>query len=70
MRVCLICESFVFIIIFSLIAQRSDLIYKSAVSITHEQNIICSKTQLDSIAHLLSANEKEEKHASNDEENF
>ena len=52
------------------------------VSITHEQNIIYSKIQLDSIAHeqtiicrelfadlscgLLSANEKERKSASND----
>ena len=49
--------SLFFIIIFSLIAQGSDLPFshKSVVSITHEQNIICSKTlsktQLDSIAH-------------------
>ena len=49
---------------------------KSAVSITHQQNIICSKTQLDRIAleqtiicrsrGLLSANDKEGKNASND----
>ena len=49
------------------------------VSFTHEQNIICSQTQLDDIAHEqtiicrqlfaggdLSANEKEERLASND----
>ena len=37
----------------SLTAQGSDLPFpcKSVVSITHKQNIICSKTQLDSIAH-------------------
>ena len=45
--------SLFFMIIFSLIAQGSDLpfLHKSVVSITHEQNIICSRTQLDSIAH-------------------
>ena len=34
-------------------AQESDLpfSYKSVVSVTHEQNIIRSKTRLDSIAH-------------------
>ena len=78
--------SLFFIIIFSMIAQGSDLpfSYKSVVSITHEQNKTClvffktinTETQLDSIAHeqtiicrsrgLLSANEKQEKHASND----
>ena len=49
------------------------------VSFTHEQNIICSQTQLDNIAHEqtiicrqlfarggLSANEKKEKFVSND----
>ena len=46
------------------------------VSLTHEQNIICSQIQLDDMAHeqtiicrsrgRLSANEKEEKFASND----
>ena len=37
----------------SMTAQGSDLpfSYKSVVSITLEQNIICSKTLLDSIAH-------------------
>ena len=58
----------------SLTAQGSDLpfSYKSMVSVTHEQNTICSKTQLDGIVHeqtifvgrsrgLLSANEKEGK---------
>ena len=49
---------------------------KSVVSLTHEQNIICSQIQLDDIAHeqtiicrsggRLSANEKEEKFAPND----
>jgi len=48
-------------------------------SFTHEQYIICSQTQLDNIAHWqtvicrshggLSANEKEEKFASNDNSN-
>ena len=47
------------------------------VSFTYEQNIICSQTQLDDIAHEqtnicrsrvgLSSNKKEEKFASNDE---
>ena len=65
--------------------KRSDLPFsrksdrkkeKSTVSFTHEQNIICSQTQLDGIAHEqtiicrtrggLSANEKKEKFASND----
>ena len=50
---------------------------KSMVSFTHEQNIICSQTLLDGIAHEqtiicrsrggLSANEKKEKFASNDD---
>ena len=61
----------------SLTAQESHLLFshKNLVSITHEQNIICGKTQLDSMAHvhtiicrqllcrsrgLLSVNEKEE----------
>ena len=55
---------------------------KSADSFTHEENIICSQTRLDDIAHEqtinyvwavisrsrggLSSNEKEEKFASND----
>ena len=52
---------------------------KGVFSFTHEQNIICSQTQLDDIAHEqtiicrqlfagggLSANEKEERLASND----
>ena len=53
---------------------------KSVVSFTHEQYIICNQTQLDNIAHWqtsicssylqvtcgLSANEKEETFASND----
>ena len=53
--------SLFFIIIFSMIAQGSDLpfSYKSVVSITHEQNKTClvffetinMETQLDSIAH-------------------
>ena len=34
-------------------AQESELPFshKSAVSITHEQNMICSKTQMDGITH-------------------
>ena len=58
---------------------------KSTVSITHVQNIIFSQTQLDGIAHEqtiiceavicrsrggLSANEKKEKFASNDNTNY
>ena len=49
---------------------------KSVVSLTHEQNIICSQIQLNDLAHKqtiifrsrgrLSADEKEEKFASND----
>ena len=49
---------------------------KSLVSFTHEQNIICSQTNLDEIAHEqtiifrsrggLTANEKEEESVSND----
>ena len=57
--------------------------HKSLASITHEHNVTCSKTQLDSIRHeqtiicrqlfaggLLSANEKEEKNASNDKTQY
>ena len=70
----------------NILGKRSDLPFsrksdrkkeKSVVSFTHEQNIICSQTQLDDIAHEqtiicrssggLSGNEKEEKLASNDE---
>ena len=78
----------------NILAKRSDLPFsrksdrkkeKSKVSFTHEQNIICSKTQLDGIAHEqtiiceaaicrsrggLSANEKKEKFASNDNTNY
>ena len=53
---------------------------KSTVSFTHVQNIICSQTQLDGIAHeqtvicrsrgRLSANEKKEKFASNDKVHY
>ena len=53
---------------------------KSTVSFTHKQNIICSQTLLDGIAHEqtiicrsrggLSANEKKEKFASNDDNNY
>ena len=32
-------------------SNHSAFSHKSMVSIMHEQNIICSKTQLDSIAH-------------------
>ena len=70
----------------NILGKRSDLPFsrksdrkkeKSTVSFTHVQNIICSQTQLDDIAHEqtiicrssggLSGNEKEEKLASNDE---
>ena len=57
-------------------SNHSAFPHKSMVSITHEQNVICRKTQLDSIAHgqtiicsshgLLLANEKEGQNASND----
>ena len=69
----------------NILGKRSDLPFsrksdrkkeKSTVSFTHEQNIICSQTQLDDIAHEqtiicrssggLSGNEKEEKLVSND----
>ena len=70
----------------NILGKRSDLPFsrksdrkkeKSMVSFTHVQNIICSQTQLDDIAHEqtiicsylqggLSANEKKEKFASND----
>ena len=74
----------------NILGKRSDLPFsrksdrkkeKSTDSFTHEQNIICSQTQLDGIAHEqiiictsvicrsrggLSANDKKEKFASND----
>ena len=65
----------------NIFGKRSDLPFftqerSRVVSFTHEQNIICSQTQLDDIAHEqtiicrssggLSGNEKEEKLASND----
>ena len=62
----------------NMLGKRSDLPFscksdrkkeKSTVSFTHEQNIICSQTLLDGIAHEqtgLSANEKKEKFAPND----
>ena len=69
----------------NILGKRSDLPFsrksdrkkeKSTVSFTHVQNIICSQTQLDDIAHEqtiicrssggLSGNEKEEKLVSND----
>ena len=73
----------------NILGKRSDLPFsrksdrkkeKSTVSFTHEQNIICSQTQLNGIAHeqtiicrqlfvghvVGSANEKKEKFASND----
>ena len=71
----------------NILGKRSDLPFsrksdrkkeKSTVSFTHDQNIICSQTLLDRIAHEqtiicrqlfaggLSANEKKEKFASND----
>ena len=73
----------------NILGKRSDLPFsrksdrkkeKSTVSFTHEQNIICSQTLLDGIAHEqtiicrsrggLSANEKKEKFASNDNTNY
>ena len=43
---------------------------KSVVSITREQNIICSKTLIGRSRGKLSADEKEEKNPSNDNNNF
>ena len=49
-----------FLFLMNILGKRSDLPFsrksdrkkeKSTVSFTHEQNIICSQTQLDSIAH-------------------
>ena len=63
----------------NILGKRSDLPFsrksdrkkeKSTVSFTHEQNIICSQTQLEAVICRslggLSANEKREKFASND----
>ena len=43
--------------------------YKSLVSVTHEQNIICSKTLICRSRGGISANEKEGRNASNDNTN-